>query len=86
MQVWKTLKRKPPQLADAPELPEELRYVWEWFREVFAGEPLTYTELQAWSNMTGKRLTGWEAELIKSLDRIFWKVQHDGRSKPSNPR
>lgn len=86
MQVWKTLKRKPPQLADAPEFPEELRYVWEWFREVFAGEPLTYAELQAWSNMTGKRLNGWEAELIKSLDRIFWKVQHDGRSKPSNPR
>jgi hypothetical protein len=79
MQVWKTLKRKPPQLENATPLPEELRYVWEWFREVFAGEPLTYAELQAWSNMTGKRLKGWEAELIKSLDRIFWKVQHDGR-------
>ncbi|ALH23627.1 hypothetical protein PaMx28_27 [Pseudomonas phage PaMx28] len=53
---------------------------------MFAGEPLTYAELQAWSSMTGKRLAGWEAELIKSLDRIFWKVQHgDRRSKPSNP-
>lgn len=85
MQVWKTLKRKPQQLADAPELPEELQYIWEWFREVFAGEPLTYTELQAWSAMSGKRTTGWEAELIKSLDRIFWRVQHgDRRSKSSN--
>ena len=79
MQVWKTLKRKPHQLENAPELPEELRYVWEWFREVFAGKPLTYTELQSWSSMTGKRLLGWEAELIKSLDRIFWKVQHGNR-------
>ena len=79
MQVWKTLKRKPPQLENAPELREELRYLWERFREVFAGEPLTYTELQSWARMTGKRLLGWEAELIKSLDRIFWKVQHGNR-------
>ena len=76
MQVAKTLGRKPKQLADAPELPEELAYIWEWFREVFAGEPLSYVEMQAWSTMSGKRVQGWEAELIKSLDRIFWKVQH----------
>lgn len=67
----------PPELADAPEPPEELLYLWEWFRDVFAGEPLTYLELQAWSNMTGRNLQGWEAELIKSIDRIFWRVQHD---------
>ncbi|UTC27974.1 hypothetical protein [Stenotrophomonas phage A1432] len=76
-QVWKTLKRKPEQL-NGPELPEELEYVWEWFREVFAGTPLTFQEMQAWSNMTGKRLLGWEADLIKSLDRIFWKVNNRG--------
>ncbi|ALH23698.1 hypothetical protein PaMx11_24 [Pseudomonas phage PaMx11] len=77
-QVWKTLGRKPKQLAEAPEMPEELAYVWEWYREVFSGQPLTFSELHHWSVMTGKRLLGWEAELIKSIDRIFWKVQHDG--------
>lgn len=41
------------------------------------GEPLTYTELHHWSMVTGKRLQGWEAELIWSLDRIFWKVQNE---------
>lgn len=77
-QVWKTLGRKPKQLAEAPEMPEELAYVWEWYREVFSGQPLTFSELHHWSVMTGKRLLGWEAELIRSIDRIFWKVQHDG--------
>jgi len=73
------LKRKPPQLADAPEMPQELGYLWEWFREVFTGRELTYGEMESWSRMTGKRLRGWEAELIKSLDRIFWKVQNGSR-------
>lgn len=84
MQVWKTTGRKPKQLAEAPELPEELGYIWEWFREVFSGEPLTFSEMQAWAQLTGKRLLGWEAELIKSLDRIYWKVQYDGRSSPTD--
>ena len=78
LQVWKALGRKPRQLLDAPALPEELAYVWEWYREVFTGQPLTFSELHHWSALTGKRLLGWEAELIKSIDRIFWKVQHGG--------
>lgn len=76
MQVWKTLRRKPAQLV-GPEKPEELDYVWEWYREVCGYHPLTYTELHHWSEITGKRLLGWEAELIRSLDRIFWKVQNE---------
>lgn len=78
------MRRKPKQLEDAPELPQELEYVWEWFREVFTGQPLTFSELHHWSSLTGKSLAGWEAELIKSLDRIFWKVQNDGYRSASN--
>lgn len=77
--------RKPAQL-DGPKLPEELAYVWEWFREVFNGEPLTFTELYHWAQMTGKRPSGWEADLIKSLDRIFWSVQYGQPRNPSTTR
>lgn len=56
--------------------------MWEWYREVCSGEPLSYTELHHWSLVTGKRLQGWEAELIRSLDRIFWKVQNERYRKP----
>lgn len=86
IQVWKTTKRKPSFLAEAPPMPEELQYIWDLHREVFTGEPLTYGELESWSNMTGKSLQGWEAELIRSIDRIFWKVQNGHRSsKASSP-
>ncbi len=57
-------------------MPEELRYVWEWYLEVRNTTPLTYTEIYHWSMVTGNRLRGWEAELIRSLDRIFWAVQY----------
>lgn len=77
--MWKTLGRKPQQLEDAPQLPEELAYLWEWHKEVFTGEPLTFAEMKAWSDMTGKRLLGWESEVVKSLDRAFWKVQSGRR-------
>lgn len=78
MQVWKTTGRQPAQLASAQPIPDELAYVWEWYREVCGHEPITWSELNSWSQMTGKRLLGWEAELIRSIDRIFWKVQHGG--------
>jgi len=55
-------------------MPEELRYIWDWFVEVSCGQPLTYTEMFHWSQVTGNRVAGWEAELIRSLDRIFWRV------------
>jgi hypothetical protein len=75
--VWKTLKRKPKQLAEAPECPEELRYIWEWYREMFTGEPLTFSEIHYWSlPPAGPGLKGWERDLLKSLDRIFWKVRN----------
>lgn len=56
--------------------------MWEWFREVFTGDPLPYTELHHWSLVTGKSLKGWEAELIRSLDRIYWSVHNERFRKP----
>lgn len=84
-QVWKTTGRKPAQLADAPECPEELEYLWDFYREVFTGEPLTFQEMEAWSRMTGKPVTGWEADALKSIDRAYWRAQsHDKHRSTSN--
>jgi len=38
---------------------------------------LTYTEIKSWAEITGKTLLGWEAEALKSIDRVFWKVQNE---------
>jgi hypothetical protein len=51
--------------------------VWGWWHELWTGERLTYTEIRNWAEITGTPITGWEADLIKSIDRIFWKVQNE---------
>ena len=49
--------------------PEELRYLWDWYQEVYYFEPLTFLEVQAWSEMTMKHLHSWETHLIIELSR-----------------
>ena len=51
--------------------------MWGWWHDLFNGAHLTYTEIRNWSEVTGTTITGWEADLIKSIDRIFWKVQNE---------
>lgn len=50
--------------------------MWDWHQQVFTGEPLSFTEMKAWATMTGKQLLVWEAQLLKSIDRIYWSVQN----------
>lgn len=79
--MWKATGRQPPQLAEAPQCPEELIYIWDWYKEIFTGDTLTFTEMQSWSQTMGIKLLSIEAEIIRRLDRIFWSVQNDRRSK-----
>ena len=77
MQVWKTIGRKPKQLEEVPPCPEELNYIWLWFREVCSGERLTYQELHYWMKVTGLPVKAWEIDIIRSLDRIYWGVRNE---------
>lgn len=66
------------QTEPAPTLPEELAHVWTWYTaELRSAQPLTYQEIKAWAEVTGTKLFGWEAELLKSLDRISQMVLHE---------
>ncbi|AIM40609.2 hypothetical protein [Vibrio phage VpKK5] len=40
--------------------------------------PITYQEMQAWSNMMNRSLLVWEVELLRSLDRMYWRIMSDG--------
>jgi hypothetical protein len=51
--------------------------VWQWYREMWSGESLTFAEISAWSTVAGVKLLGWEVDLIRSLDRAYWRVAHD---------
>lgn len=77
VQVWKTLGKKPKQLEEQPEFPEDLRYLWEWYGEVKGPEVFSFVELKAWSELTLQKPKAWEVDVMKTLDRVYWKTIHD---------
>lgn len=70
---------------DTPPCPPLLLRAWFWFwdlarkRQVAVGmravmQPITYTELEAWSRYTGNRPTYLERRAIDVFDRAFIDV------------
>jgi hypothetical protein len=72
--VWKTLGRKPKELDEQPDFPEEFRYIWDWYLEMRSGDPLTFTEIKSWSELTHQTLLAWEVDLVRTLDRLYWRT------------
>ena len=77
MQVYKTTGKKPQQLAEQTERPEELEYILTWYSELRTDVQLTFTEIKNWCDLSGVKLIGWELDLLKALDRIYWSSKHD---------
>jgi hypothetical protein len=79
--------KKPKQLAEIPEMPSELGYIWVWFLELDAGRggngfglnPLSYTEIQAWAYLKRVVLAAWEVEVIKLIDSARIRVSNEKR-------
>ncbi|WP_434801436.1 phage tail assembly chaperone [Spartinivicinus marinus] len=84
LHVYKVTGKKPKELAEQPECPEALNYIWQWWLEVRGSDPLTFTELYHWSQLTHKHLRAWEVDLIRSLDRIYWNTINDNSSRTTN--
>lgn len=78
--AWRATGQMPEELQPK-ELPECLFYLWQWFCELsngrqsggFGPEPLSYSEIKAWAELTGNIPEAWEVETIKELDRVFLK-------------
>lgn len=64
---------------EGPPLPEAGAYVWTWFLELnaarapgFAGiTPLSFLDMQAWAQATGRSVRRLELQWLKELDRIW---------------
>jgi hypothetical protein len=68
-------------LDNAPQCPLETAYLWSWFHEInggrtcgMAANPLQFTEIEAWSRLTGNTPNPWEVSLLKRLDTAFLQV------------
>lgn len=73
----KATGRTPPELAAVPELPEEVKYIWEWYLRVRGREPLTFQEIASWAQLTGVEPSPAEVEAIRKLDQMNWSMPDD---------
>ena len=56
--------------------------LWEWFCELdsargsteFGFNPLSYQEISAWANLTGRSLSSHDVNIIKKLDVLRLKM------------
>lgn len=72
---------------DTPDLhgqdcPDALAHLWGWFHQLnqgrtgngYTANPLTYSEILAWSDLIGIRPTSRELRVLKRIDLIFLEV------------
>lgn len=65
-----------PMLADAPVLPDDLRYLWANFLELHSSRGLTmagparigFVDIDAWMRVRGVDLESWELDAIRRAD------------------
>jgi len=69
-----------PKALDNPtEFPSLLMYIWSAFCSLnsartagFSGpNPITYTEIKAWKELTDTPLGPWDIQVLKRLDQVF---------------
>lgn len=57
----------PIEFQQMPELADECRDLWLLFNKL---SPISYSEIQAYTNLTGDDLSRWEIEALMQLDAI----------------
>lgn len=84
-QVERQIGYPPEELLNPTEFPSLLLYIWSAFIDLnsartagFSGpNPLTYTEIKAWKELTDTPLSPWDIQVIKRLDQAYIKATHD---------
>lgn len=69
----------PAELENAVEVPATLEYLWNWFLELhrargsngYGPDSLSYTEILAWSTLTGRIIEPWEVQILKDIDTSY---------------
>lgn len=66
--------------------PLALEHVWNWFSDLcgartsngFGLNPITFSEIAAWAQLTGNAPSSWEVSLLKRLDLAYLARQGKG--------
>jgi hypothetical protein len=67
------------EALNLPSFPTAIQYLWGWFHELqsartgngFGANPITFSEIQAWMQLTGRTVHPWEINALKELDRAY---------------
>jgi len=59
-----------------PDIPERFIHLWEWFWQIIEGkgDQGFWVTLQAWQETAGYRLSKWEVDLLRQMNREFDKA------------
>ena len=89
IRLWQSTRRVDPKLAAwrAP-LPTAVAYLWAWFKDLANGTaaetPISMLEVEAWQRMSGVRLTPWEFDTLRAMDRVaLGVITKQRRNKPA---
>ena len=56
-----------------------MAYLLKWYYDIGPSEALTYTEIQAFSEVTARSIKPWEAETLIAIDRKRLKIQYQAQ-------
>jgi len=82
-QVYKSTGIIPEDLK-GKELPKSVEYLWSSFLSISTGRqmgysgplPITFSEIFAWTKLTGNKLLPIELEVIKRLDNLYVRTMN----------
>lgn len=93
MSVWRQTGQRPKELDDILELPDSMHYVWKIFIDLhntrsvgFAENPISYSEIKAYSELFNINLEEWEVMLICKLDRTYLEVRAEVTAKENKKK
>jgi len=67
------------------DLPVEVQHLWGWFCDLsgarsgngYGGNPISHIEIEAWSRLSGIRLTPWEVAVLRRADSAFLAATYE---------
>lgn len=82
----KSTGRKPKELENPTEFPKPLSHVWSFFLELhsartagFSGpNPITFSEMEAWSKLTHQPINPFDVAVIKQIDNTYLRATSNG--------
>ena len=84
-QVERQTGRRPKALDNPTDFPMLVAHIWTAFCSLnsartagFSGpNPITYTDIKSWKEVTESPLQAWECEAIKRLDTVYLRAANE---------